>query len=165
MRRFQNEQFPTRLADALSSIHLEIPNQDAQEALDYVKQYIQRSTGNCRLHRGYIPEGYINALVTIRDASGKPDFSSAVEQLGVDGATSEDVTDFNTFEVLEVTSDRDLVQDLNDVYYQVDSNEARKNVRTLQDLIHNTQSGNKIQMYIPQKSYDQIVNNVTSNII
>lgn len=165
MRRFQNEQFPSRLADALSSIHLEIPNQDAQEALDYVKQYVQRSSGNARLHRGYIPEGYINSLITIRDASGKRDFSSAVEQLGVDGATSEEVTQYSNFELLEIESDRDLLQELNDVYYQVVSDEARTNVRTLQDLIRNVSSGNKIRMYLPQESYDQITNNLTSNVI
>lgn len=165
MRRFQNEQFPSRLADAFSSIYLEVPNQEAQEALDYIKQFIQRSTGNSRLHRGYLPEEYIDLLLIIRDTNGNRDFADAIENIGAGRDTSEEVTEFDNFEVLEVNSDGDLLEELDKVYYQVNSTEARKNVRTLQDLIRNTRDGNHIQMYLPQESYTDIRTNLTSQVI
>lgn len=166
MRRFHNNKFPSGLAEALDSVHLDIPSEEEKEALDYVKQFLEyHSGGGGVLHRGYIPEKYLDALVEIRDANSNRYFSSAVEQLGVDGETSEEVTQYDNFKVLEIESSFDTIEELSSVYYQLDSDEARKNLRTLQDLMRNVRFGNTIRMYLPEESYNQITSNLSANLL
>lgn len=167
MRRFQKDHLHAGPAGSISSFTLEVPSEKGEEAVEYIEQFIERNRGGVYLHRGYLPEEYIDALVEIREANpdSKRDFSSLVEQLATDGETSEEVTEYDDFKVLEIESSYETNQKLNDVYNELESDEARETVRTLQDLMHNVLEGNTIRMYIPEESYNQITSHLSANLL
>lgn len=147
MRKFCSENFGVRLADGLSNIHLDIPDDEAEEALEYVKQFVHRGDGNARLVLGYLPEKYLQALIRIRDASSNCRyFGRAVEALGSDGDISEEV-DGELVEV-ELECTQDNVHELDVLYFEVDSDDTREVVRALQSLIRINK--NRINVFLPK---------------
>lgn len=153
MRRFHDESFSIRLADGLSSAHLNIPDKEASNALSYVKQFIQRQSGSAYLHRGYVPEDYIDALIRIRDVNSSRQFSRAVEALGTDGGVSQEA-EYDEFTLVRFEPNRDLLNELNDAYYEAETEDAQKIVRTIQDLIRINNS--TVDIYLPDEILSQI---------
>lgn len=147
MRKFHSENFSIQLADGLSSIHLNIPDDEAQDALDYIKQFIQRGNGDAYLHRGYITEDQLDALVRIRDAStNSRQFARAVEALGVDGDVSQEA-DYDEFRSVDIKPTRDTINELNDTYYEVRTDDARKMVRSIQNICR--YNNNTLYLHLP----------------
>jgi hypothetical protein len=148
MRKFRSENFNVRLADGLSNIHLDIPDDEAEEAVEYVKQFVHRGDRNTRLVLGYLPENYLQALIRIRDASSNCRyFSRAVEALGVDGDISEEVA--GELVEVELECHQDNIHKLDELYFEANSDEIREVVRSLQSLIRINK--NRINVFLPEK--------------
>lgn len=153
MRRFENNDFPYHLAEGIENFHLTVPDDEAQRALAYIRQFVYRTSGSSELHRGYISEKYVDALVRIREESSNRGFSSAVEQLGVEGETSTDVSDeFEELSLIEVENSFDAEQAVTSIVREHSnelSDEARENLYSIRDLI--TDNRDIVVYYAPRE--------------
>lgn len=158
MRRFEKQDFPYHLAEGLENIHLTVPDDDAQRALVYIRQFVYRTSGNSELTRGYISEAYLDELVRIRDASSNLDFGSAVEALGVEGGVSTDVSDeFDELCLVEVENSFDAEQSVASIVKEESelSDEARANLYSIRDLI--TDNRDTVVYYAPREVVGEIM--------
>jgi hypothetical protein len=149
-----------RQLDSLSSVNLSIPDEEAKNALSYVKQFTQRANGEGRIYGMYISEEQLDQLVRIRDESDSRYFSRFVETIGCSGGitTSEVSRPFSEYE--SKTSSEELDK-LDRAYYNV-SSEAGNSVRTVQQLIRNNQSRDNVQLILPISHGEQITDNIDS---
>lgn len=155
MRRFHNKRFPHQLADSLHNTHLTIPDQAARDTLDYIKQFLQRSTNYSILYRGYLTEEQLNNLLKIKAENDNKQFNETVYHFDSKEETSENVTEFDNFDLFKLEIDKRVIDKLDKIYYQVDSEEAKTNIRTIQSLSQ-TSLVSPLQIYLPEESIEQI---------
>jgi hypothetical protein len=154
MREFENERFNHKLAESLTSPHLETETQAQKDALSYISQFVYHISGRTELYHGYITEAQLDALVEIRDNNSNRHFSRAVEALGVEGETSTNRPNAEPLKV-EIES-RDVVENkLDDFYYDCDKAETRKIIRSIQDVYHNSRGS--VEYYAPKEAVQQLL--------
>lgn len=157
MRKFESDKFRDDYIDALSSSHLyEFPDEQSRNALKYVNQFVQR--GSRELLRGYMPEKYTGALVRLRDENSSRKLNSVVGALCVDGGVSTSDTEFSSFEELQLPCDRNLAEELDDEYYEVELKESKVMIRTVQDIIRYGGRQDGIEVWIPTDVVEEVEN-------
>lgn len=161
MREFENDDFPYHLAEGIESIQLTVPDDEARTALAYVRQFVYRTSGRSELLHGYIPESYIDALVRVRDASSNRGFNSAVEQLGVAGASSREVTEYDddSFALLEVEASFESESSLSSIARdnRADlSDGGRDALYSIREIIQNVSHQESVMYYVPVSVFDEV---------
>lgn len=158
MRRFENENFPYHLAEGIDSMHLTVPDDEAQTALSYIRQFVYRTASESSLTRGYISEDFVDALVRVREASSNRGFNSAVEQLGVEGETSTEVDEYDELTFIEVENSFEAEQAVSSIVREHSnelSDEARKNLYSIRELI--TDNRDIVLYYLPNEIAGEIM--------
>lgn len=160
MRRFENENFSHDLAESINSHLLTVPEDDneARTALSYIRQFVYVTASNAELHRGYISEDFLDALVRIREESNNRDFNSAVEALGVEGETSTEVTEYDELVSIEVKNTFEAVEDLSSLTREHSnelSDEARKNLYSIRELVEDNRD--IVLYYLPREVLGEIM--------
>jgi hypothetical protein len=157
MRKFESSRFRDDYVDALSSSHLyDFPDEQSRNALKYVNQFVQR--GSRELLKGYMPKKYAGALVRLRDENSSRDLNAVVGALCVDGGVSTSDTEFSSFKRLQLPCDRDLAEELDDEYYEVDLKESKVMIRTVQDIIRYGGRRDEIEIWIPTEVVEEVEN-------
>lgn len=158
MRRFENDDFPYNLAEGVESVHLDVPDDKAQAALSYIRQFVYRTSGTSKLTRGYISEDFIDALVRVREINSNRKFNHAVEQLGADGETSTEVTEYDELTFIEVENSSNAEKAVTSIVREHSdelSDEARLNLYSIRDLIRNNRD--TVVYYLPKKIAEEIM--------
>ena len=162
MREFGNDDMRIDYAEALTESHrLDVPSKDAKEALDYVTQFIYLAGNSAELIDGYMTEEQADRLVEIREANSSFDLNAGVNQLCVDGGTSQHVEaspSTLTFEASMQTQ-----KDLRDVRREV-SSESRKTLSTMSDLCTNVRD-DRATVIVPEEVANEIRRVSTSILI
>lgn len=159
MRQFENKDFPYHLAEGLESMHITTPDDESSAALAYITQFVYRTSGQAELLAGYIPENYVDALVRVRDANSNRDFNSAVEAIGVDGGTSQEVTAYTEGTWIETPASFEAVEDLSQIARNNStdlSDEGRKQLYSIREVIENVSHQETVQYYIPTELFTEI---------
>lgn len=156
MWKFKDEHFNFRLAEAFLSRQLEVPDENAKESLEYIQQYVVKTSGRSELIGGYIPDEYVDDLVKIRDASSVRDFGSAVEAIGCEGRTSEKVGDESDFTKVAIKSTRDNIRDIYDQYSSDKSKDVRRDIGNITDLLNDNLHKDEIFYYMPTENYKEM---------
>lgn len=161
MREFENDDFPYHLAEGIESIHLTVPDDEARAALAYVRQFVYRTSGRSELLHGYITESYLDALVRVRDASSNRGFNSAVEQLGVAGATSREVTEYtdSDFTLLEVVASFESESALSSIAREHRaslSDDGREALHSIREIIQNVSHQESVMYYVSYEVFDEV---------
>lgn len=161
MREFENTEFPYRLAEGIESIHLTIPDDEAKMALEYVRQFVYRTSGRSELLHGYITESYLDALVRVRDASSNRDFNSAVEQLGVAGASSREVTehtdvDYTLLEIEASFTSENVLSSIARENRNSLSNISLNDLRSVREILQNVSHQDSVRYYVSYDVLDEL---------
>lgn len=161
MREFENSDFPYHLAESIESIHLTVPDIEARMALEYVRQFVYLTSGRSELLHGYITESYLDALVRVRNASSNRDFNSAVEQLGVAGATSNEVTaytdaDYTLLEVEASFESENIVSSIARENRDSLSDSSRSDLHSIREILQNVTHQDSVQYYTSYDVLDEI---------
>lgn len=158
MRRFENEDFPYHLAEGIESMHLTVPDDEAQRALRYIRQFVYRTPSESSLTRGYISEDFVDALVRVREASSNRGFNSAVEQIGAPGETSTEVDEYDELTFIEVENSFAAEQAVSSIVRDNSSelsDEARENLYSIRELI--TDNRGMVLYYLPREIAGEIM--------
>lgn len=155
MRRFQNENFPERCAQALKETYLyEIEGKNQEQALNYVGQFVTGPVNNRELVRGYLPERYADALVQVRDNNSSRKLNDAVANLCVDGNTSENVNESYEFVELTAPASPEIQQGVSENYGSFKSREDKLNASALSDLAGSNRE--RVRMFVPDTTQDEL---------
>jgi len=149
------------LADGLESSHLTVPDDEAQAALEYIRQFVYRVSGRSQLLHGYISEEYLDALVRIREASSNRDFNSAVEAIGVEGETSTKVTNYDDteFMLLEIEATIEAERSLSEIARDNSSelsDEEKQTLYSLREIVENSTYQESVFYFTPHTVFSGI---------
>jgi len=155
MRFIEEQKFRPEYAEALiEKHHLEIPD-GCEEGLDYVQQFVDyRGIHSADMSRCYIPDNYVDDLVSIRDASSSRRFSGAVGMLCVDGNFSQKYNGNLSCVTFSYENQIDLENRVREIRSEASSRSVRSDIISLNDVIRNTRSGDSLEVYLPSETAD-----------
>lgn len=156
MRKFESDNFRDDYIEALSSSLYDYPDEQAQDAVKYVNQFVQRRSRE--LLKGYLPNKYADALVRLRDENSSRDLNAVVGALCVDGGVSTSDVGYSSFERLELPCKRELAEKLDDEYYEVELDESKDMIRTVQDIIRYGGRRDSVEIWVPTEVAQEVNN-------